>query len=67
MAGDFGRVFVMIVGVRFVQESKCPRFTSRSSVDGFGRRRRHVGILTSHVLLWLDGLCCFSVGVLMRR
>ena len=38
MASDFGGCFVMIVGVRFVQESKCPHFTARSSVDGFGMK-----------------------------
>ena len=26
----------MRVGVRFGQESKCPRFTARSRVEGFG-------------------------------
>ena len=36
MASDFGRCFVMRVGVRFVQELKCPHFTALSSVDGFG-------------------------------
>ena len=36
MANDFGRCFVMRVGVRFGQESKCPRFTAQSSVDGLG-------------------------------
>ena len=36
VAGDFGSCFVMRVGLRFGQESKCPRFTARSSVDGFG-------------------------------
>ena len=36
MASDFGRCYVMRVGVRFGQESKCPRFTALSSVDGFG-------------------------------
>ena len=36
MASDFGRCFVMRVGVRFGQESKGPRFTDRSNVDGFG-------------------------------
>ena len=36
MASDFGRCFVMIVGVIFGQESKCPRFTALRSVDGFG-------------------------------
>ena len=35
MASDFGRCFVMRFGARFGQESKCPRFTARSSVDGF--------------------------------
>ena len=32
---DFGRCFLMRVGVRFGQELKCPRFTALSSVDGF--------------------------------
>ena len=36
MARDFGRCFVTRYGVRFGQESKCPRFTSLSSVDVFG-------------------------------
>ena len=36
MASDFGRCFVMRVGVRFVQESKCLRFTALSTVDVFG-------------------------------
>ena len=36
MASDFGRCFMMIVGVRFGQESKFPRFTTQSSVEGFG-------------------------------
>ena len=36
MASDFGRCFVMRVGVRFDQESKCPRFNARSRVEGFG-------------------------------
>ena len=36
MARDFGRCFVIRYGVKFVQESKCPRFTARSSVDEFG-------------------------------
>ena len=36
MASDFGRCFVMRVGVRFGQESKFPRFPDLSSVDGFG-------------------------------
>ena len=36
MASEFGRCFLMRAGVRFVQESKCPRFTALSSVDGFG-------------------------------
>ena len=36
VASDFGRCFVMIGGVRFGQESKCPLFTARSSVEGFG-------------------------------
>ena len=36
MASDFGRCFVMRDGVRFGQESNFPRFTDRSSADGFG-------------------------------
>ena len=36
MASDFGRCFVMRVGVRFGQESKCPRITARRRVEGFG-------------------------------
>ena len=36
MDSDFRRCFVMRVGVRIGQESKCPRFTDRNSVDGFG-------------------------------
>ena len=36
MASDFGRCFVMRVGVRFGQESKCPCFTAGSSVEVFG-------------------------------
>ena len=36
MASDFGRCFVMRFVVRFGQELKCLRFTSRSSVEGFG-------------------------------
>ena len=36
MASDFGRWFVTRVGVRFGQESKCPCFTARIRVEGFG-------------------------------
>ena len=36
MANDFGRCFVMRVGVIFGQESRCLNFTARSSVEGFG-------------------------------
>ena len=36
MTSDFGRCFVMRVGERFGQESKCPRFTARNRVEGFG-------------------------------
>ena len=36
MASDFGSCFVMRYGVRFGQESKCPRFTDRSSFNGLG-------------------------------
>ena len=35
MASDFGRFFVMGVGVNFGQDLKCPRFNALSSVDGF--------------------------------
>ena len=38
MASDFGRCSVMRVGVRFGQESKCPRFTAQSRVEGFGMK-----------------------------
>ena len=38
MASEFGRCFVMRFGARFGQESKCPRFTALSSVDGFGMK-----------------------------
>ena len=40
VASEFGRCFVMIYGVRFGQESKCPRFTDQSSVDGFGLKAK---------------------------
>ena len=40
MASDFGRFFVIRVGARFSQESKCPRFTALSSVDGFGLKEQ---------------------------
>ena len=63
MANDFGRCLVMRVGVRSGQESRCPHFTARNRVEGFGLRRRRVGILTSRVLFLLDGLCCLSAGV----
>ena len=36
MASEFGKYFVMRVGVRFGQESKFPRFNARRSVEGFG-------------------------------
>ena len=36
VASNFGRCFVMRVGVRFGQESRCPHFTDLSSVYGFG-------------------------------
>ena len=36
MDSDFGSCFVMRDGAIFGQESKCPRFTAQSSVDGFG-------------------------------
>ena len=38
MASDFGRCFVIRFGLRFGQDSKCPRFTARISVDGFGMK-----------------------------
>ena len=36
VAIDFGRCFVILVGVIFGQESKCQSFTDLSSVDRFG-------------------------------
>ena len=36
MASNFGRCFMMRVGVRFGQDSNFPRFTALSSVDGLG-------------------------------
>ena len=51
MAIDFGRCFVMRDGVRFGQESKCPRFNTRSSVDGFG--------LKAQACIYFDKSCFF--------
>ena len=50
MASDFGGCFVMRVGVRFGQESKCPRFTARSRVEGFG--------LKAQACRYFDNSCC---------
>ena len=49
LASDSGRCFVMRVGVRFGQESKCLRFTALSSVDGFG--------LKAHACRYFDKSC----------
>ena len=49
--------------VRFGQESKCPRFTAWSSVDGFGLKAQACGYFDKSCFVWLDGLCCLSVGV----
>ena len=53
----------MRVGVRSGQESKCPCFTDRSSVEGFGMKAQACRYFDSRVLFLLDGLCCLSVGV----
>ena len=63
MASDFGRCFVMRVGVRFGQESKCPLITARRRVEGFGLKTQACRYLKSRVLFLLDGLCCLSAGV----
>ena len=49
MASDFGGCFVMRVGVRFDQESKCPCFTALVSVDGLG--------LKAHACRYFDKSC----------
>ena len=67
MASDFGMCFVMRVGARFGQELKCPRFTARSSVDGFGLKAQACRYFDKSCFFWLGGLCCLSVGVLMGR
>ena len=63
MACDFGWCFVFIFGVRFGAESKCPRFTALSSVDGFGLKAQACRYFDKSCFFWLDGLCCLSVGV----
>ena len=63
MASDFWRCFITIVGVRFGQELKCPRFTALSGVDGFGLKAQACRYFDKSCFFWLDGLCCLSVGV----
>ena len=53
----------MRVGVRFGQESKCPRLLLGSVLMDLVRRRRHVGILTSRVFFGLtDYAVCMWVS-----
>ena len=63
MDTDFLRCFVMRDGVRFSQESKCPRFTAQSSVDGFGLKAQACRYFDKSFLFWLGRLCCFYMGV----
>ena len=63
VASDFGRCFVMRVEVRFGQESKCPRFTARSSVEGFGLKAQACRYFDKSCFFLLDRLCCLSIGV----
>ena len=51
VASDLGRFFMMRVGVRFGQESKCPRFSDLSSVDGF--------VLKAQACRYFDQSCVF--------
>ena len=62
----------MRVGLRFGQESKCPRFTDRSSVDGFGLKAQVCryfdkfmfcfGLTDCAVCLWVSEWDNRSVG-----
>ena len=63
MASDFGRCFVLRDRVRFGQESKCPRFTDLSRVDGFGLKAQACRYFDKSCFFWLGGLCFLSVGV----
>ena len=63
MAIEFGRLFVMRDGVRFGQDSKCPRFTAWSSVYELGLKAQACRHFDKSCFFWLDGLCCLSVGI----
>ena len=61
----------MRVGVRFGQESKCPRFTARSSVDGFGMKSqacryfdKSCFVLAWRIMLFVCGCLNGTIGVL---
>ena len=58
-------------GVRFIQESKCPRFTARSSVDGFGLKAqacryfdKSCFVLAWRIMLFVYGCLKGEIGVL---
>ena len=69
---DCGRCFLMRDGVSFGQESKCPRFTDRSSVDRFGLKAQECryfdkscvcfGLTDYAVCLWVPERDNRSVG-----
>ena len=63
MASDFGRCFAIRVGVRFGQESKCPHLTAWISVEGFRLKAQESRYFDKSCFIFLDGLCCLSVGV----
>ena len=61
----------MRYGVMFGQESKCPRFTSRSSVDGFGLKAQACRyfdnswfVLDWWIMLFVCGCLKGTIGVL---
>ena len=61
----------MRVGVRFGQESKCPRFTARSRVEGFGLKTqtcryfyKFCFVLARRVMLFFCGCLKGTMGVL---
>ena len=70
VASDFGSCFVMRVGVRFGQESKCPRFTALSRVEGFGLKaqtcRYFYKSFSPHITALLPVCGCLkgTIGVL---
>ena len=55
MDSDFRRCFVMRFGVRFGQESECPRFTACSSVDGLELKAQACRYFDKSCFFWLDG------------